>query len=220
MSGLSPTSLSPSCPGWVYPRNCWASDQIPHHTGTSPLGPTQPLIQAAPGVIMGSVCWACSSSVCWGHECFSPSSDVSVSPSSATACRRRAEPNKTNETGGGGRPGTGLLSGGCRTLPLQAAHLHSGEAHRQEGPRACRLRQCWSSLGPLSRLQFQMDHPSWAAAGSVRIDHNPQDLLQTGCRVECTAPVTSCHPRSHELFSCPLLTAKHLNAPRLAQGHG
>lgn len=48
MSGLSPTSLSPSCLGWVYPRNHWASDQIPHHAGTSPLGPTQPLIQAAP----------------------------------------------------------------------------------------------------------------------------------------------------------------------------
>ena len=29
MSGLSPTSLSPSCLGWVYPRNHWASDQIP-----------------------------------------------------------------------------------------------------------------------------------------------------------------------------------------------
>ena len=48
MPGLSPTSLSPSCSGWVYLGNRWASDQIPNHAGTHPLGPTQPLIQAAP----------------------------------------------------------------------------------------------------------------------------------------------------------------------------
>ena len=47
MPGLSPTSLSPSCSGWVYLGNRWASDQIPNHAGTHPLGPTQPLIQAA-----------------------------------------------------------------------------------------------------------------------------------------------------------------------------
>lgn len=48
MPGLSPTSLSPSCSGWVYPGNHWASDQIPNHAGTGPLGPTQLLIQTAP----------------------------------------------------------------------------------------------------------------------------------------------------------------------------
>ena len=214
MSGLSPTSLSPSCLGWVYLRNRWASDQIHHHAGTSPLGPTQPLVQAAPRCDQRHIAALCAGAMSAFHllqtlQC------LPAQPQHVGNAQNPTKPMKQEGVAGqalGSCLGAAILSR-CSCSSGQQGGTRTGRAPGL--PALAVLKHTWSVAAAVS------DGPSLSGSSWVRrSDHNPQDLLQTGCCVECTAPVTSCHPHSHELLSCSLLTAEHLNAPRLAQGHG
>lgn len=173
MPGLSPTSLSPSCSGWVYLGNRWASDQIPSHAGTHPLGPTQPLIQAALRCGQHHVAAVCAGAMNAFHL-LQTFLCLPAWPQRVGDTQNPTKPMKQEEG-----PGQALGS------PLGAAvpsHCSCSSAHRQEGPWACPLWRCWSALGPV--VAVVSDGPSLLGSSLVCLQR-PQPSGSAADRAPC-----------------------------------